>query len=51
MSTRWPSKVAPLTKPLGTAATVTTLLDGEQLITLTLPVATSGWVAPLRLTR
>ena len=51
MSTRWPSKVEPLTKALGTEATVTMFVDGEQLVTLTLPLTTSGWVAPLRLTR
>ena len=51
MSTRWPNSVAPLTNPSGTVATVMILPDGEQLVTFTLPVATSGWVAPLRLTR
>ena len=49
MSTRCPSRVAPLTRPSGTAATVTTRLCGEAVITVTLPCGSRGWLAPFRL--
>ena len=47
--TRWPSRIAPLIRPVGTLATVTLGELVKLLVTFTVPRGANGWLAPLRL--